>query len=157
VRKEEKMSRLLDCLRCWGWLACLGFLVLGTGCTKEGEVKVVPVEGKVLLGGTAMPIGTVTFVPDKDKGNKIEGTPTGPIHSDGSYKLIYNGKTGAPAGWYKVSISPRGMPTEMPPPGQILPQPPAINAKYQKPETSGISFEVTENAEPGKYDIKLIK
>jgi len=120
-------------------------------------VKVVAVEGKVLLGGQGMPMGTVTFHPDKDKGNKLEGAPSAAIDPDGSYKLIYNGKPGAPAGWYKVSVSPRGMPKEMPAQGQPMPQPPAVNARYQKPETSGIAFEVTENPEPGKYDIKLIK
>ena len=39
---------------------------------------------------------------------------------------------------------------------KFKPKAPAINAKYQQPDTSGISIEVTESAaKPGAYDIEL--
>jgi hypothetical protein len=143
----------------WRWpsvVFLLASLTLSSGCPAPPE-KVVPVEGKVLLGGQPMSLGTVTFVPDKDKGNKATGTGTSPIDSAGSYKLNYGGRNGVPPGWYKVSISPMGMPKEMPAAGQPLPKPVSMSPKYQHADTSGVAFEVVENPESGRYDIKLVK
>jgi len=131
-------------------------IVILTGCPAKNE-KLVPVEGKVLLGGQPVPIGMVTFTPDKDKGNNATGNGMASLSSDGSFKLNYGGKNGVPPGWYKVSLAPTGMPTEMPPAGQPIPHAPAFNHKYQNPNTSGIAFEVIDNPEPGRYDIKLVK
>jgi hypothetical protein len=145
-----------------------GFFALGllcgamvaSGCKPDKIGKVVPVSGKVTMGGKALPGGTVNFVPDKDKGNKLPSTPIGTIRGDGTYTLQTEGKEGAPPGWYKVTIS------AMAPPSQDVPPPdkggkPAvrpnfqIDPKYSKADTTDKSVEVKENPPPGAYDIKL--
>jgi len=134
-----------------------GLILFLPGCQPPPTVKLIPVAGKVRFGNEPLKLGTVTFHPDAAKGNTAAGVAGSTIDSDGSYTLLYNGKPGAPPGWYKVSVSSRGMPKEMPPAGQPLPVPAPINPKFQDPAQSGITLEVVENPSPGAYDIKVTK
>src|SRR5687767_13348261 len=77
-------------------------LFLVAGCDGGG---LPPVKGKVTVDGAALTSGSVRFVPDTTKGNKATTEPAGEIGSDGTYTLHTNGKPGAPAGWYKVTVS----------------------------------------------------
>jgi len=148
------MTSRVVCLRAGSFLALMVSVIATAGC-KEPPVPTFPVSGKVTFQKKALPSGTVTFVPDAGKGNKGKESALGMIGPDGSYTLTTGGRDGAPAGWYKVFINPQSMPKEMPPKGQPLPKPPAINPKYQKADTSGISIEVTDPPKPGAYDIEL--
>jgi hypothetical protein len=135
------------------------FAVAG-GCNQSAPTplpKLRTVAGYVKLGGAPLPNGTVTFHPDPAKGNNLSVTPYGVIAQDGSYKLTTGGDDGAPLGWYKVTVAPSGMPKEMPARGEPMPKAPAFNAKYQKPNSSGISIEVVEAPKSGAYDIELSK
>lgn len=135
-------------------------LIALIGCGDSGP-KVVPVSGKVTLDGNPMSLGMVTFHPDESKGNNTVGTPTGMIQSDGTYKLNFNGKDGAPIGWYKVTVNSMGMPTNM---GNMPAQDMSkmnqnttkVNAKFQKPET-GLSVEIVSSPAAGAYDLKVTK
>jgi len=134
-------------------------MAVAAGCDKSqtSHANLQTVAGYVKVGGTPLPIGTVTFHPDEARGNKLKEKPFGVISQDGSYKVLTGGQEGIPLGWYKVTVQPTGMPKEMPPPGQPMPKGIPFNPKYQKPETSGIAFEVVENPKQGAYDIELTK
>jgi hypothetical protein len=133
-------------------------LVLTAGCGGKSEVPLVPVSGTVKIHGAPMPMGTVEFHPDAGKGNTFKGKVASMIKSDGTYKLVTDGREGAPVGWYKVTVSGQGMPdpSKMTEPGK-MPTPPNVQAKYGKPETSGFSIEVKDGAPAGTYDFSLIK
>src|SRR4051794_8076203 len=85
---------------------CMSFMLI-TGCG-DGVGTRYPVEGQVLVDGAPLAgmSGQVTFEPDQTKGNKTPVSPSGEIDKDGRYKLSSKGKPGAPAGWYKVAVSP---------------------------------------------------
>lgn len=140
-------------------LSALAALVAASvGCDgKREEVPLVPVSGVVKLGGAPMPMGTVEFHPDAGKGNTFKGIPKAAIQPDGKYKLISDGREGAPLGWYKVTVSGQGMPDMSKMGGDKPPTPPTVPAKYAKPDTSGFSFEVKDGAPAGAYDLSLSK
>jgi hypothetical protein len=133
----------------------LTLLLLGCG---KAEIPLVSVSGTVKSGGAPLPMGTVEFHPDASKGNNFKGKAIGMIKSDGSYVLNTDGRDGAPVGWYKVTVSGQGMPdpakmTE----GSKPPAPPIIQAKYGKPDSSGLALEVKDGAPAGAYDLSLVK
>src|SRR5262245_47804404 len=81
-------------------------LVLGSaGCRDpHGVGKTVPVVGKVTAGGEPVKAGTISFRPDKSKGNTSEHEPYGTIDAEGNYKLFTGKKEGASVGWYRVGV-----------------------------------------------------
>src|SRR5262245_19042267 len=82
-------------------LFCLSFS-LAIGCGKSEPLY--PVSWKVLdAKGEPLKEGIVTYVPDESKGNKAKSNPFGKI-SDGNYTLTTAGRSGAPAGHYKITI-----------------------------------------------------
>jgi hypothetical protein len=143
--------------RDWALLVGVGLALLPAGCGgKDDKIQRVDVAGKVLLGGSPMTMGNVVFHPDKGKGNTLEGTATGKIESDGTFKPIYKGKPGVPAGWYKITVTAMGMPEDLGP-DKPPPKPVSIDSRYQSPERSGLSVEVKGDAPAGHYDLKLVK
>jgi len=131
---------------------------LAAGCGDPAATKLVGVSGAVKHGGVPMPMGTVTYHPDAAKGNTHKAPVTGMIKPDGTYTLNTDGKPGAPAGWYQVTISGQGMPDmSMMKDGGKTPAPPAVNPKYAKPESSGFAVEVKDGAPAGAYDLPLVK
>jgi hypothetical protein len=138
------------------WIATVCAVFVMTGCGDgNGPGAVVPVKGQVNLGGQPVTAGIVTFTPDKARGNNSEWPATGIIEKDGSYALRTEKKDGAPPGWYNVSINPYVPPPADAQPGTPLPAPAAIDRRYMDPNSSGISFEVTDSPGPGAYDINL--
>lgn len=133
----------------------IGVLILAGCDSKPPPTPCFAVNGKITHQKQPMTTGTVTFTPDAGKGNQSKEVALGFIGSDGTYSLTTNGRDGAPLGWYKVSVDPLGMPKTAPPKDAPAPKPAAINAKYKKADTSGISIEVTETPKPGAYDIEL--
>lgn len=135
------------------WLA--SFLILASGCDKTVAPKLFPVTGTVMVGKTPLSVGMVTFHPDASKGNKLAESPFGTIGADGTYKLLTGGKDGAPVGWYKVTVSPIGMPKEMPAIGQPISKTSSVDARFQKVETTPLSIEIVESPVAGAYDFQL--
>jgi hypothetical protein len=123
----------------------LGVVVLAlSGCGGVGTLY--PVSGKVTLDGKPLPDGQVSFVPDKEKGNKAPATPFGKI-KDGSYSLETKGQPGAPAGAYKIMVITRypGSPEKNP----------ELPKRYADAGNSGLAVEVSPTPAAGAYDLKL--
>lgn len=137
--------RLRTCLT----LASLCGLLTLLGCGSSGKDKLVPVSGKVTLNGTPLTAGQVAFHPDTAKGNNAKGVPTGTIGADGTYTLSTDGKSGAPAGWYKVTVV-----TNFP---GVSGEPVPINARYGNPSGSGLEREVVPSPASGAYDLQVSK
>jgi hypothetical protein len=161
------MTRLTPAKRRLSGVVCvLGLAWSAAGCGGDSGVgHVLAVSGHVFVD--SQPLrgmhGTVTFVPDLDKGNSTTVTPTGTLDDDGNYTLYYaQGKKGAPPGWYKVQVTAAqlGPGAQMPRPKGVPGGPkvqPTINSKFTNAKTSGLKVEVVENPEPGAYDLKLTK
>ena len=152
IVRPQRLTRVVAVL-------AFGFvLAVAVGCGDKAEVPLLKVAGTVKAGGAPMPLGTVTFHPDAGKGNASKSTTSGNIKADGTYVLLTDGKEGAAAGWYNVTVSGQGMPdpSKMTEPGK-MPTAPVVNAKYTKPETSGFSIEVKDGAAAGAYDLSLVK
>lgn len=130
--------------------ACL-LLALAAGCSDKVG-KRLPVEGRVLLGEKPLTgmSGMVVFIPDAEKGNKTEFRPTGAIDAEGKYRLATEGKPGAPAGWYKVTV------TATPPgTGDREVVAPVVHARYAVEKTTTLSVEVVAAPADGAYDLKV--
>ncbi|HEX3149225.1 MAG TPA: hypothetical protein VHR66_14220 [Gemmataceae bacterium] len=137
--------------RTWRLIAPLAVLLLlsPSGCD-SGSGSLHKVSGKVTVDGAPLTTGTVRFVPDKDKGNKATTEPTGQIGTDGTYSLMTDGKSGAPAGWYKVTISASEVPESSKPfSGKSL-----VAAKFNDPAASGLAVEVVSSPKAGAYDLQ---
>jgi hypothetical protein len=127
------------------WFAVLGIVIWTlSGCSGIG--KLYPVEGKVTVDGKPLADGRLVFVPDKEKGNKLNDSPFGQI-KDGSYSLTTQGKPGAPAGWYRIMVQTQYQ--GAPPDAVELPM------RYSDPLGSGLAVEVVPSPEPGHYDLML--
>jgi hypothetical protein len=145
-------------------VVCLCGLLVAVGCGPSGP-KLVPVSGKVTLDGQPLTAGAVSFSPDSAKGNKEKVAPTGSINSSGVYELSTEGKSGAPVGWYKVTVvtNTPGM-GQQPPPvvgggGPVPLQQPSvqINPTYSSPDQTPLRVEVKAGAATGDYDLKVSK
>lgn len=131
---------------------CLALAV--AGCGGPTGPSLVPVVGRVTVNGQPVKAGTLSFRPDKAKGNASEHEPYGTIGADGNFKLFTNKLEGAPAGWYKVAIM-AGEPVEV---GNMSGQARWFaNPKYASIQSSGLAVEVVANPKSGAYDFQLEK
>lgn len=126
---------------------------VAVGCS--GGPKLYPVQGKVYIDDQLVETGeTVTgyvvLYPDQAKGNLTQEHVQGNIGPDGSFKVFAGPKEGAPPGWYKVRVDVAD--TKPSDPYYFKRRTPE---KYNEKDKSGIVFEVVENPEPGRYDLKL--
>lgn len=130
-------------------LFCIGFLTQ-FGCSGQGSLY--PVEGKVLVDGKPLTSGHVVYYPDKEKGNDSSALPEGDINSDGSYKLMTRGNTGAPMGWYKVGVTASsGTPDSSKP----LDVRRLVAEFYGDVGRTPLKKEVKASASPGDYDLNV--
>lgn len=85
-----------------GWLAAL-LLVVGAGCGPSGQVKVYPVQGKVMFEGKPLVGGgAISFVPLSEQAGKTAG---GVIQPDGTYQLgTYKEADGSMVGEFRVTV-----------------------------------------------------
>ena len=133
--------------------ACFALGTAGCG-DPYGVGRTVPVVGKVTADGEPVKAGTVSFRPDKSKGNTTVHEPYGEIDSQGNFKLFTGKKEGAPVGWYRVAVF-AGEPVEV---GNLSGQAKwYANPKYASADTSELAVEVVEGPAPGAYDLKLTK
>ena len=126
----------------------IGFLTAAAalGCHR-GPAPLAPVTGKVAYKGLALSGGTIVFSRDGTRG---ESGPLafGRINADGSYQLHTAEVVGAPAGWYRVtvtSLTPTGAPYNF---YSLLPD------KYRDPQTSELTCEVKADR-PNTLDVNL--
>jgi hypothetical protein len=120
------------------------------GCGRGGTT--IPVEGKVLVDGQPLTVGTVIFTPDAARGNTSAHEPRGNLDANGVYRLsVTKDRTAVPPGWYKISISAQRLKD----PNDRYSYVSLIPSKFAHPETSGLALEVVDNPAQGAYDIAL--
>ena len=127
-------------------LALLIFTLVS--CTGDPVGQTFPVKGKVTVGGKTLTTGSVAFWADEAKGTKLAFTPASQIAEDGSYDLFTNGKRGAPAGHYKVTIVAQAIPDSTAPEKtkSLVPD------IYAKKETTTVLIEVVADGSK-TYDL----
>jgi len=140
-------------------LSCLVGLLALTGCG-DSVGKLTEVKGTVTVDGQKVTQGEVVFHPASPKSG-VRMEVKGKI-SDGSYSMTTNGKPGAPAGSYKVTVntmvaaagdsSPISSGT--PPPGGAAGPQRQANPKY---ETLGPTNDLTIDVPSSNYDLKLTR
>jgi hypothetical protein len=108
--------------------------VTAVGCNKNSDLR--PLHGKVLLDGTPLTSGTISFVPEQGRSS------TAKIGPDGTFELqTFGGNDGARPGKYRVAIVAfDGPQVEDRPVNSLIPQ------HYGNPAPSGLEFEVTADA-----------
>ena len=145
-------------------LCLFGFaaLLAVTGC-QEKLGKLHPVEGNVTVAGSPLTSGIVTFYPDPPKPGATPINPVGNIEPDGSYKLKTQGKLGAPAGKYKVTVTIPAQATQGGSTGSDLAAPPVdeqapprlFSQSFESPLQTPLQIEVVASPSPGQYDLQL--
>jgi hypothetical protein len=111
----------------------------------------VPVSGKVTVDDKPVTAGQVSFFAADEKVGA--GLCAGTIGANGEYKVFSEGKTGAPLGKYKVTVTPSMVP---PTGGGAAPATP-YNSKYSDSKATPLSLEVVSSPAAGAYDLKLTK
>jgi hypothetical protein len=120
------------------------------GCGPGGPT-LYAVQGKVTLkDGTPVKYGHVILHADKAKGNATQEIPSGTIRN-GEYTITTGGRDGAPPGAYRVSVEAADEVDEANPYFTKW----FASEKYVNPDTSGLTMEVVEGPEAGRYDFKL--
>lgn len=117
------------------------------GCGPGGP-SLIPVEGKITADGNPLAQGSLAFHPDTAKGNASKKTGAAEI-KDGSYKLFTDGKPGAPAGWYKVTVVSAGEPDNTKPEAPVKS---FVAPRFADPRLTDQSIEVKAG---GSYDLKV--
>jgi hypothetical protein len=132
-------------------LLLLAILLL-SGCSGE-NLDLLPVSGRVYLGGQPLTTGAVSFHPTNITGH----VPTGTIDKEGRYTLSTAYQPGAPPGRYKVIIHATE-PVEQAP-GKASPGLPKsiIPPRYNESASSPFEIEVKPDAPEGAYDLRLEK
>jgi hypothetical protein len=141
-------------MRCFRGLRQICLLVIAcaasvSGCSKS-SVPMASATGKVWIDGQPVTSGQVTFIP-VDQSSKA-GLSTGKIESNGEYKILTDGKSGAPLGRYKVTVTPVMMPSAD---GKAPSA--AYNSKFQNPRDTTVTIEVLNDLPEGGYPILLTK
>lgn len=114
--------------------------LLAVGCSgDDGHKATFGVTGAVLVDGKPAEHATVVFHPVGATGPDVV-KPRGTVGADGSFKLTsYDGYDGAPAGDYQVTVELwlAAAKPDQPPTNRL-------NAKFSRPETSGLKATVTK-------------
>jgi hypothetical protein len=141
------------------FLCCFGALAASApGCGKEKE-RLLPVEGKVMLGDKPLATDThtqgyVTLYPDKAKGNESLEVPLGTIDSRGNYEIFTRTNAGAAPGWYKVTVTAAPV---VDPKNPYLKKTGWLMAeRYVDKDTSKLAFEVVADPAAGAYDLTVL-
>ena len=124
--------------------------------------KTAPVRGRVTVGDVPLHHSIVTFQPDASRGNGSPHQPSASIDENGYYDLFTVGKSAAPLGHYKITVSAYETDADISKraksPGEAGRKVERlVHRKYESPATTPLLVEVVENAPPGAYDLKLTK
>lgn len=126
--------------------------LIGLSCKKDSNIpETVPVSGKVTVDGQPVTAGNVSYTAF-DKDQKVGAACAGQIDPTGGYVIYTGGKTGAPPGRYKVTVTPSMIPTG----DKKMPSVP-FNTKFSDGAKTPLIINVQANAPPGTYDLKLTK
>jgi len=139
-------SRRLRWLLLIAVVCALGLVTRRYSPPKPGPGHVVPVSGEVIVGDEPLEEGTITFIPDPEKGNSSRWYATGKIER-GVYELTTAGSKGAPPGWYKVILAPFTLIRGVPP---LL-----FERRFGNPDRTPLSIEVVDSPDRKSYDFKV--
>ncbi len=131
-------------------LICAASSACGKSGTPLGEMA--PVSGKVTVDGQAVTSGQVSLIPTDASISTGGSVCAGTIDSSGNYVINTAGKTGAPLGKYKVTVTVPMVPTG----GGKMPSAP-YHSKFSDQAKTPLTFTVEANPQPGAYDIKMTK
>jgi hypothetical protein len=123
-------------------LAC----VFVAGC---GGPTLYSVEGDVVVDDKPLAKGRVVLWPDSGKGNTFTGQPSGEVEN-GKFKIMTEGRNGAPAGWYKVTVTSADIPDS----SKATTTSSAIGPDYREAGKTPLKLEVVSNPEAGRYKLK---
>ncbi len=120
-------------------------MVAGGGGGGGGGPKLVPVRGKITLGGGPWPRpGTVNFTSDKGAQGTLNRPATADFDAEGNFTATtFTAGDGLAPGKYKIGVTCWSVPMDMKNPAAARS---AVPAKYSNPQTSGLEVTV----EPGK-------
>jgi len=122
------------------------------GCGEPAAPPNAPVKGKVTIDGKPLTAGNVSLISQTPPPAGMQASMSaGQINSSGEFEIFTAGKSGAPVGKYKVSVTPSMVPGGA---GQDAPQ---IDMKYRDVSQTPLMFEVVEKPDAGRYDLKLDK
>lgn len=132
-------------------IGAIVFVVVG--CSKPvGFEKLVPVEGKVTVEGQPLSMGMVVLQPEKLEGpdqNLPPGGWIGHVHN-GSYQVMAAGKPGAPPGRYRIMVIPSDA-------AQTKKWRIQTKSGTMADNSTGVEIDVTDNPEPGSFDLSLTR
>jgi hypothetical protein len=117
-------------------VALAAVLLLAAGCGPD-EVSLAPVRGRVFYKGAPLSGGSIVFAPDTDKGGSGP-LARGEIAADGTYTLSTDGRTGAAAGWHRVTVVSVRAPAARPPAGAFADVHSLLPRRYAAPDLSGL-------------------
>jgi hypothetical protein len=118
-------------------------------CSKTGPRKKATVKGTVMFNDKPVTGGSLRFMASAGKGNTAPVTGFSQISPQGEYELTTDRGAnvdvgeGLPLGWYLVVYSPPKKDA------------PAVDARYQRMDSTPLEIEVVEEPKPGQYDIRL--
>lgn len=121
------------------WVA---MMLLLAGCGSD-ELPVGSVAGSVTLSGRPLPAGTITLV-NSDRGFGASAE----IDASGAYRIDT-----IPAGPYQVMIQGPEAPSPEQMAEGVRAETSPVPQKYQSPETSGLSVEVTEGENQATFEL----
>jgi hypothetical protein len=142
------------------WIATVLVMVAGCGGDDAAyhPTLLSGIGGRVTLDSQPLTTGVVTFAPDE--GNPLRVPATGRIEGDGSYTISTGGRDGAPAGRYRVCVSPDpreedALQRDRYKRGKLPAGVVTIPDRYRYAAKTPLRIEVAEGASPGAYDLRL--
>ena len=125
-----------------------------SACGKSGPPlgEMAPVSGKVTVDGQPVTSGQVSLIPTDASISTGGSVCAGTIDSSGNYVINTAGKTGAPLGKYKVTVTVSMVPT-----GDSKMPSALFNAKFSDQSKTPLAFTVEANPQAGAYDLKMTK
>jgi hypothetical protein len=135
-------------LRLFGAVVACIFVFSLVGC----GVSHVPVAGKVTVDGAPLDTGNVSYHPAAAGAGGMIGSSE--IASDGSYKIMAEGKAGLAPGKYKVTVT-AGKPSNPSDPYSVPVS--LVDAKYTNLASTPLEVDVSAGDAAGKYDLKVTK
>ena len=126
--------------------------IAAPGCGPSGP-EMGSVTGKVTLNGQPVSKGMVTFVAIEPN----RPNATGMLKSDGSYSLTTTEfGNGALVGEYKVAVSGKDPEAynQVVAPGEPMKIESSVPAKYENPDSSGLTAKVVTGSNTHNFDLK---